>query len=128
MVVVPSLELLVFYFLLTKPASRRIEDQHKGDDVVDDLPPLKNFTEKIVYIKSLVHYMIPLGLVYFFEYLINQGLFEMVYFPDVFLTHPQQYQWYANFLLIKSLTKIINIFNLGIKSRIKLVFSFHGLQ
>merc|ERR1719480_428223 len=39
-------------------------------------------------------YMIPLGAVYFFEYLINQGLFELLYFPRTFLSHGQQYRWY----------------------------------
>lgn len=64
--------------------------------------------------------MIPLGLVYFFEYLINQGLvsflhdilyiwflihvirinrldcfqFELVYFEKIWLTHAEQYRWY----------------------------------
>lgn len=94
MVVVPSIELLVFFFLLRKPKSDKIEDQHKGDDVVDDLPKFKSFGEKMIYIKSLIHFMIPLCLVYVFEYLINQGLFEMVYFPDIFLEHEEQYQWY----------------------------------
>lgn len=94
MVVVPAFELLIFYFLLTRPASTKTEDQHKGDDVVEDLPPLKNFSEKMVYIKSLVHFMIPLCLVYVFEYFINQGLFEMLYFPDIFITHDEQYRWY----------------------------------
>jgi battenin len=94
MVCVPVFEFLIFFFLLTKPASSRIEDQHKGDDVVEDLPPMKSFSEKIIYVKTLIHFMIPLGLVYLFEYFINQGLFEMVYFPDTFIDHDSQYRWY----------------------------------
>jgi battenin len=94
MICVPALELLTFYFLLTKPTSNNIEDQHKGDDVVDNLPPMTSFTEKLIYIKSLLHFMVPLCLVYLFEYFINQGLFEMVYFPNTFVDHEQQYQWY----------------------------------
>lgn len=65
-------------------------------------------------------FMIPLGLVYLFEYLINQGLvsfnefelkivvyyyifvyyiqnifqFELVYFEKIWLTHAEQYRWY----------------------------------
>lgn len=60
--------------------------------------------------------MVPLGFVYFFEYLINQGLvsiliidwlikiciksiytffqFELVYFENIWLTHAEQYRWY----------------------------------
>lgn len=52
------------------------------------------FVEKITIIGSLMKYMIPLGAVYFFEYLINQGLFELLYFPRTFLSHSQQYRWY----------------------------------
>ena len=53
-----------------------------------------SFVEKITIIRSLLKYMIPLGAVYFFEYLINQGLFELLYFPGTFLSHSQQYRWY----------------------------------
>ena len=42
----------------------------------------------------MLKYMLPLGAVYFFEYLINQGLFELLYFPGVSLSHAQQYRWY----------------------------------
>lgn len=96
MITVPSLELVVLYFLLRKPASSKIEDQHQGDDVADEdvVPPMKSIKEKVLYIKTLVHFMIPLALVYFFEYFINQGLFELVYFPDIFLTDSAQYRWY----------------------------------
>ncbi|XP_035230530.1 battenin-like [Stegodyphus dumicola] len=40
--------------------------------------------------------MIPLGLVYFAEYLINQGLFELLYFPNAekWLNQKEQYRWY----------------------------------
>jgi len=51
-------------------------------------------TEKLERLRGLSKYMIPLGLVYFFEYLINQGLYELVYFPGIFLSHGQQYRWY----------------------------------
>lgn len=73
MTAVPVLEILVFLFMLTKPASKRIEDQHKGDKVVEDVPPFSSFKEKIYYIKDLIHFMVPLCLVYLFEYFINQG-------------------------------------------------------
>lgn len=96
MISVPILELATFFFLLRKPASSKIEDQYKGDDVAeeDDTPPMRSMREKIIFTKTLIRYMIPLMLVYFFEYFINQGLFELVYFPDIFLSWSQQYQWY----------------------------------
>lgn len=96
MVAVPVFEFFIFFFLLRKPASSRIEDQDKGEDVTEEenLPPMKSMKEKLLYIKSLLRLMIPLALVYFFEYLINQGLFELVFFPEIFLTASEQYRWY----------------------------------
>ncbi|GFT88475.1 battenin [Nephila pilipes] len=54
------------------------------------------FREKISLIKPLLKYMIPLGLVYFAEYFINQGLMELLYFQNVcdWLSHDRQYRWY----------------------------------
>lgn len=98
MVCVPVLELFTFFGLLRSPASKRIEDQHIGDKVAeeDNVPPMKSVREKLIYIKTLVKFMIPLCLVYFFEYVINQGFFELVYFPKepMSLGSSEQYQWY----------------------------------
>lgn len=96
MICVPVFELFVLFGLLRKPKSFKIEDQYKGDNVAeeDDLPPMKSMKEKIVWIKSIVHHMVPLCLVYFFEYFINQGLFELVYFPGIWVNNKEQYRWY----------------------------------
>lgn len=74
-----------------------------------------SLSDKLSYIPALIKFMIPLGLVYFFEYLINQGLvstkiirinrfsiwfnhiyfqFELVYFEKIWLSHAEQYRWY----------------------------------
>ncbi|XP_048372276.1 battenin isoform X2 [Sphaerodactylus townsendi] len=50
--------------------------------------------EKGQVVKSLLKYLLPLAVVYFAEYFINQGLFELLYFKQAPLTHPQQYRWY----------------------------------
>ncbi|XP_013381913.1 battenin [Lingula anatina] len=52
------------------------------------------FKEKLFLIKPLLKYMVPLTLVYFAEYLINQGLYELVNFEDIWLTNDEQYEWY----------------------------------
>ena len=52
------------------------------------------FLNKIILIRGLLKYMVPLGAVYYFEYLINQGLFELLYFPGTVLSHRQQYRVY----------------------------------
>jgi battenin len=41
----------------------------------------------------LVPFMLPLFLVYLAEYFINQGLLELIYFPDAGMTHDAQYRW-----------------------------------
>ena len=50
---------------------------------------------KIRFLPSLAKYFFPLLLVYFAEYFINQGLFELVYYPEIsLLDHPAQYRWF----------------------------------
>lgn len=50
---------------------------------------------KIQYLPKLARYFLPLLLVYFAEYFINQGLFELIYYPQVtFLAHQAQYRWF----------------------------------
>lgn len=52
------------------------------------------FSEKLHVVRGLLKFVLPLGLVYFAEYFINQGLMELLFFPGFFLTHAQQYRWY----------------------------------
>ncbi|XP_062309260.1 battenin isoform X2 [Osmerus eperlanus] len=52
------------------------------------------FTEKCQCIKGLLGFVLPLGLVYFAEYFINQGLMELLYFPNFVFSHAEQYRWY----------------------------------
>lgn len=50
---------------------------------------------KIYFLPSLSKYFLPLLLVYFAEYFINQGLFELIYYPEVtFLDKAAQYRWF----------------------------------
>ncbi|XP_015273733.1 PREDICTED: battenin [Gekko japonicus] len=50
--------------------------------------------EKGQVVKGLLKYLLPLAVVYFAEYFINQGLFELLYFREAPLTHAEQYRWY----------------------------------
>ncbi|KAG7221972.1 hypothetical protein INR49_028255 [Caranx melampygus] len=52
------------------------------------------FAEKLHVIRGILKFVFPLGLVYFAEYFINQGLMELLYFPNFFLSHADQYRWY----------------------------------
>ncbi|XP_070578082.1 battenin-like [Ptychodera flava] len=50
--------------------------------------------EKIMLIKPLLRFMMPLMVVYIAEYFINQGLIELIYFHGIWLTHAEQYRWF----------------------------------
>ncbi|XP_032011645.1 battenin isoform X2 [Hylobates moloch] len=50
--------------------------------------------ERWTVFKGLLWYIVPLVVVYFAEYFINQGLFELLFFRNTSLSHPQQYRWY----------------------------------
>ncbi|KAJ1355412.1 hypothetical protein KIN20_012806 [Parelaphostrongylus tenuis] len=63
-------------------------------DTVDDR---KTWAQRQSIIKSLLRYMLPMSLTYFAEYLINQGLLELMVFDckHGFGTTPaSQYRWY----------------------------------
>ncbi|XP_034567561.1 battenin [Notolabrus celidotus] len=118
MLVVP-VGMLMSYFLLLDPPpdlpqwqSRETEytpvgsedDQRQrlmdGSEEEDNSTPeerhtgLLSFQEKLHVIRGLLKFVFPLGLVYFAEYFINQGLMELLYFPNFFLSHAEQYRWY----------------------------------
>ncbi|XP_025207270.1 battenin [Melanaphis sacchari] len=92
MLSVPFLMAVTFWVLLEHPKKEEIPT------IPSDCPEFntntQSFSKKLSYVPSLLKFMIPLGLVYFFEYLINQGLFELVYFEKIWLTHAEQYRWY----------------------------------
>uniref|UniRef100_A0A336K9I5 Battenin n=1 Tax=Culicoides sonorensis TaxID=179676 RepID=A0A336K9I5_CULSO len=105
---VPILESLIFFFLLRHPKSDNepvnsdqdnvTEDkntiQNSTEPLSDDEKPLVGFSEKLRYIPSLLKYIVPLLLVYLFEYFINQALFELIIFDNSFLDTKEQYRWY----------------------------------
>ena len=66
----PVLEAFSFWVLLRAP-QRRLTETYEPEELQDNLG---TFKLKIVYIKELLRYMVPLVTVYFCEYFINQGL------------------------------------------------------
>ncbi|XP_078126443.1 battenin [Sander vitreus] len=118
MLVVPFAMLFSYFFLLVLPPSlpqwksrdteytavgsedrQRLmddseeEEQEKSTSEERTTGPL-TLTEKLHVIKGLLRFVLPLGLVYFAEYFINQGLMELLYFPKFSLSHAEQYRWY----------------------------------
>ncbi|XP_069860325.1 battenin-like isoform X1 [Dipodomys merriami] len=103
---IPILLLASYFLLLTAPEHdpRREEEADTAAQqplIGVDAPGCKpNFgwnlslQERWTVFKGLLSYIIPLVLVYFAEYFINQGLFELLFFQNTSLSHPQQYRWY----------------------------------
>ncbi|UJR14649.1 hypothetical protein I4U23_001642 [Adineta vaga] len=82
---------------------QQIIDHSRGDTTDDEddkvvsgnVQVLGNKPSRLQLVKPLLKYMIPLTLVYFAEYLINQGLYELIYFRGISLSHASQYRWYS---------------------------------
>lgn len=69
--------------LLDQPSSRQSETSARH-----------TMADKWKIIKSVLKYMLPLAVVYFAEYFINQGLYELIYFPNIAMSHSTQYRLY----------------------------------
>ncbi|XP_028254677.1 battenin-like [Parambassis ranga] len=120
MLVVPLAMLISYFFMLVPPSSlpqwgareaehaarsseetqRMIDGSDKEDEEEEEetstpgpTGPL-TFAEKRHIIRGLLKFVFPLGLVYFAEYFINQGLMELLFFQGFFLSHAEQYRWY----------------------------------
>ncbi|XP_075161710.1 CLN3 lysosomal/endosomal transmembrane protein, battenin [Haematobia irritans] len=94
MLIFPFIEALSFWILLRRPVTvLPVTHVDSTEELIVDDKPLEGFKEKFSYIKQLVKYMVPLALVYFFEYFINQGLFELVFFENSVLDQASQYRW-----------------------------------
>ncbi|XP_011158713.1 battenin [Solenopsis invicta] len=95
MLAVPLLQAITFWGILKHPAHTKIPITKNGIDSQEQIikVPKKTFRDKINMVPGLLKYMIPLGLVYLFEYFINQGLYELIEFDGIWLTHDEQYRW-----------------------------------
>lgn len=92
MLSVPAMEGIAFWLILRKPSDGIVNESqstdtltikdNRGNDVeMNDKVNESDFDdasfgikEKVKYLPSLLKYMIPITLVYFLEYFINQGL------------------------------------------------------
>lgn len=114
MLIVPAIEAVAFWIVLRKPTKvlidpsiskeKEIDSVASKDDLEgstststtplnEDEKPLIGFKQKLNYVPSLLKFIIPLTLVYLFEYFINQGLYELVHFPDIWLSQKDIYRW-----------------------------------
>ncbi|TKR80136.1 hypothetical protein L596_014257 [Steinernema carpocapsae] len=121
MTVIPVVFAVMFWGVLKKPATvHQVSLMHPSTYLVPDpvnvapcpekqdvyaIPPparkgskaVISLKEKLVLIKPLLKFMVPLAIVYFAEYFINQGLMELVVFnclTGLGMSPRQQYRWY----------------------------------
>ncbi|XP_010766521.1 battenin-like [Notothenia coriiceps] len=124
MLVVPFAMLISYFFLLAPPPTlpqwrekqyaavvseerQQLMDDSEEEEQGESTPGNRSSgpltpKEKLHVIRGLMRFVFPLGLVYFAEYFINQGLMELLYFPNVFLSHAEQYRWSVNLNVIFS--------------------------
>lgn len=87
MLSIPLIEGAAFWVLLRNPRTipkrdsetefkTSTDDQEAGAETKETTLTLG---DKIRYVPSLLKYMVPLSLVYLFEYFINQGLVSVIY-------------------------------------------------
>lgn len=104
---IPALLLVSYFLLLTSPEPQDPGGEDEADTsarqplMSNECPESKSGPsshlspqEKWTVFKGLLPYIVPLVLVYFAEYFINQGLFELLFFRNTSLSHAQQYRWY----------------------------------
>ena len=75
---VPLSMVVTFFVVLDPPQQRPSPRRLPGDRAplvgnYESLYPRMEMREKLATVRGILHYMLPLGGVYFFEYLINQG-------------------------------------------------------
>lgn len=82
MLIVPLIQGITFWFILVHPSDTNIPVTKDGIDSQEHIieVPRKSFKDKIYMLPGLLKYMLPLGLVYFFEYFINNGLVIMRFY------------------------------------------------
>jgi battenin len=93
MLIVPTLMILSFFFVLKKPKAKSTESRHRTM-TSDEKQGLTYFVK--ILLNIFPKYMLPLGLVYYFEYTINHGLFELLETHSL-LSKAELYRWY-NFM------------------------------
>ncbi|XP_074053443.1 battenin isoform X2 [Macrotis lagotis] len=99
---IPVLLLATYFLLLKSPDSLGSEEASVQQPLIEgeSSKPYSNFNVSLSFsdrwnvFKGLLKYIVPLALVYFAEYFINQGLFELLFFRNTSLNHAQQYRWY----------------------------------
>ncbi|XP_067683725.1 battenin-like isoform X2 [Haliotis asinina] len=92
--VVPVIMFISYFFVLKKPRPNDESVVGNSTEQLITTQPVISLKGKAALILPLLKFIIPLSLVYFAEYFINQGLHELLYFNDIWLSKSEQYRWY----------------------------------
>lgn len=71
-----------------------VEQQQQQQPSEEEPEEVISLSTKFTIFRGCLKFMIPLGLIYMFEYFINQGLSELVFFRNSAFNHKQQYRFY----------------------------------
>lgn len=87
--------LISYFFIVVKEDEtlRPLMNEDASIQPADETSKM-SFSLKFELIGRLMKYMLPLGLVYLFEYFINQGLSELLIFSHSVFYHDEQYRSY----------------------------------
>ncbi|KAL6476717.1 hypothetical protein MHYP_G00152160 [Metynnis hypsauchen] len=89
-----------------------VQDEREKED--SQTGPL-TFVNKIHILKGLLRFIVPLAVVYFAEYFINQGLLELLYFRNSSISHAEQYRWYQTLYQIGVMISRTSLFCIKIR-------------
>ncbi|XP_046330394.1 battenin-like isoform X2 [Haliotis rufescens] len=92
--VVPVIMFISYFLVLKKPTPNDTPALETSTEQLITTQPVISLKGKAALVIPLLKYMIPLSLVYFAEYFINQGLHELLYFNNIWLSKSEQYRWY----------------------------------
>ncbi|XP_026888597.2 battenin isoform X1 [Electrophorus electricus] len=90
----PSLSSMAEQSRERRPLLQEDDSIHKEQNKEAQQTGPLTFSDKLHILKGLRRFILPLALVYFAEYFINQGLLELLYFRNARLSHAEQYRWY----------------------------------
>ncbi|XP_060079208.1 battenin-like [Ylistrum balloti] len=99
MVIIPIIMAVNFFLVIKRPPGSSTQDSTDSSLLLmEETKKSKRMVltakQKVALIVPLLKYMVPLMFVYFAEYFINQGLHEILYFNNIWLTKSEQYRWY----------------------------------
>ncbi|XP_037070403.1 battenin-like [Pollicipes pollicipes] len=93
MLTCPAVMVFTYVVLLRHPPSHAVCCRPAPQPDARPPPAPLRTREKLALLRQLPVFMVPLGLVYTAEYFINQGLVELIWFRDIWLSHSEQYRW-----------------------------------